>query len=107
MGLAWFYLRLFGADDGTQPHLCVHVFMDGRHAVAVPCPPQIYGHAAIPVYSIMAVVDAGFGYAILCGDIFVGSSFFLMEANHLLFKSEVQFCDIMSIYLLVILIIAY
>ena len=47
-----------GADDGTRTHLCVHVFMDGRHAVAVPFPPQICGHAAISVYSIMAVVDA-------------------------------------------------
>ena len=25
--------------------------------------------------------DAGFGYAILCGDTFVGSSLFLMEAD--------------------------
>ena len=58
MGLAGFYLRLLGADDGTRTHLCVYVFMDGRHAVAVPCPPQICGHAAISVYSIMAVVDA-------------------------------------------------
>ena len=58
MGLAWFYLWLFGADDGTQPHLCVHVFMDGRHAVAVSCPLQIYSHAAVAVHSIMAVIDA-------------------------------------------------
>ena len=38
MGLAWLCSRLFGADDGAQTHLCVHVFMDGRSAVAVPYP---------------------------------------------------------------------
>ena len=30
--------------------------------------------------------DAGFGYAILCCDAFVGSPFFLVEADNLLFK---------------------
>ena len=38
MGLAWLCPRLFGADDGAQTHLRVHVFMDSRSAVAVPCP---------------------------------------------------------------------
>jgi hypothetical protein len=30
--------------------------------------------------------DTGFGYAILSGDAFVGSSFLLMESDDLLFK---------------------
>ena len=38
MGLAWLCPRLFGADDGAQTHLRVHVFMDSHSAVAVPCP---------------------------------------------------------------------
>jgi hypothetical protein len=28
--------------------------------------------------------DAGFGYTVLCGDAFVGSSFFFMKADNLL-----------------------
>ena len=31
--------------------------MDGRSAVAVPCPLQIGCHAAVAVYSMIAVVD--------------------------------------------------
>ena len=30
MGLAWLCPRLFGADDGAQTHLRVHVFMDSQ-----------------------------------------------------------------------------
>ena len=58
MGLAWFYLQLFGANDGTQTYLRVHVFMDGRNAVAVTCPLQICSHAAVAVRFILAVLDA-------------------------------------------------
>ena len=58
MGLAWLCPRLFGANDGAQIHLRIHVFMDSRSAVAVPCPLQIGGHAAVAVHSIMVVVDA-------------------------------------------------
>ena len=32
--------------------------MDGRSAVAVPCPLQIGGHAAVAIHPVMAVVDA-------------------------------------------------
>ena len=37
MGLSRLCPQLFGADDGAQTHLRIHVFMDGRCAVAVPC----------------------------------------------------------------------
>ena len=58
MGLSRLCPWLFGADDGAQTHLLVHVFMDGRSAVAVPRPFQIGGHAAVAIHSFMAVVDA-------------------------------------------------
>lgn len=49
--------RLLGTDDGTQAHLHVHVFMDGRSAVTVPCPCQIGSHATVTVHTVMTVVD--------------------------------------------------
>ncbi len=57
MELAWLCSRLFWADDGAQTHLCVHVFMDGRSAVAVLCPLQISRHAVVAVHSVMAMAD--------------------------------------------------
>ncbi len=58
MGLARLCSRFFGANDGAQTHLRIHVFMDGCSTVAVPCTFQISGHAAVTVHSIMAVIDA-------------------------------------------------
>lgn len=58
MGPAWLCNRLFEADDGAQTHLCVHIFMDGRSTVAMPCPLQISDHAAVAVHLVMAMVDA-------------------------------------------------
>ena len=39
-----------------------------------------------PLREVHHIGDAGFGYAILSCDAFVGSPFFLMEADNLLFK---------------------
>jgi dTDP-glucose pyrophosphorylase len=39
-----------------------------------------------PLREVHHIGDTGFGYAILSGDTFVSSSFFLMEADNLLFK---------------------
>lgn len=57
MGLARLCPRLFGTDDGAQTHLRVHVFMDGRSALVVPCPLQIGGHVVVTIHSVMTVVD--------------------------------------------------
>ena len=39
-----------------------------------------------PLREVHHIGDAGFGYPILCGDAFVGPSFFLMETDDLLLK---------------------
>ena len=49
--------RLYGADDGMQAQLGVHILMDGRLAVAESFTLQINSHAAVAVHSVMAVVD--------------------------------------------------
>lgn len=48
---------LFRTDNGMQPQLDVHIFMDGRLAVAVASALQIGRHAAVAVHSAVAVVD--------------------------------------------------
>lgn len=57
MGLPGLYPRLYGADDGMQAQLGVHILMDGRLAVTESFTLQINSHAAVAVYSVMAVVD--------------------------------------------------
>ncbi len=57
MGLARLHSRLLGTDDGMQPQFRIHIFMDCHLAVAVPPAFQIDRHAAVSVYSIVAVVD--------------------------------------------------
>ena len=57
MGLPWLCPRSLGADDGTQAQFPVHIFMDCCLTVAVPPVLQIGSHTAVPVYSIVAVVD--------------------------------------------------
>ncbi len=49
--------RLFRTDNGMQPHLDVHIFMDSRLAVAVAFALQIGRHAAVAVHSAVAVVN--------------------------------------------------
>ena len=46
-----------GTDDGAQAQLCVHVFMDGRGAVAVSPALQVCPHAAVAINAVVAVVD--------------------------------------------------
>lgn len=48
---------LFGTDNRMQTLFDVHIFMDGRLAVAVASALQIGPHAAVAVHSAMAVVD--------------------------------------------------
>ena len=57
MGLPWLCPRSLRADDGIQTQFPVHIFMDCCLAVAVPLALQIGSHTAVPVYSIVAVVD--------------------------------------------------
>ena len=49
--------RLLRADDGTQAHLRVHVFMDGSGAVTISFALQIGRHAAAAVNTVVPVVD--------------------------------------------------
>ena len=57
MGLSWLCPRFLWADDGMQAQFPVHIFMDCCLAIAVPPALQIGSHTAVPVYSIVAVVD--------------------------------------------------
>ncbi len=57
VGLPGLCPRLFGTDDGTQPHLHVHVFMDSCGTVAVSYALQIGRHAAVAVNAVVPVVD--------------------------------------------------
>lgn len=57
MGLPRLCPRPLGADDGIQTQFPVHIFMDCCLAVAVPPALQIGRHTAVPVYSVVAVVD--------------------------------------------------
>ena len=56
VGLGQLRSRLFGADDGAQSQLLVHIFMYGGSAVAVSPALQINRHAAVTVNTIVAVV---------------------------------------------------
>ena len=57
MGLPWLCPWFLWADNGTQAQFPIHIFMDCCLAVAVPPALQIGSHTAVPVYSIVAVVD--------------------------------------------------
>ena len=57
MGVPRLCPRFLRADDGMQAQLLIHIFMDCCLAVAVPSAFQIGRHAAVSVYSIVAVVD--------------------------------------------------
>ena len=57
MRLPGLCLRLFGANDGMQAHLRVHIFMDGSNTVAVSFTPQIDRHAAVAIDTVVPVVD--------------------------------------------------
>ena len=56
MSLSRLCPRLFGADDGMQPHLNVHIFSDGSGAVAVSFALQIDCHTAIAKDTVMFVI---------------------------------------------------
>ena len=56
VGLGRLRPRLFGADDGAQSQLLVHIFMYGGSAVTVSPALQVNRHAAVTVNTIMAVV---------------------------------------------------
>ena len=57
MGLLGLCPRFPGADDGMQAHLCVHIFMDGSGAVAIPFALQAGCHAAVAIDAVVPVVD--------------------------------------------------
>ena len=58
MGLPRLCPWFLWADDGMQAPFTVHIFMDCCLAIAVPPPAlQIGSHTALPVCSIVAVVD--------------------------------------------------
>lgn len=57
MGLLGLCPRFPGADDGMQVHLCVHIFMDGSGAVAIPFALQAGCHAAVAIDAVVPVVD--------------------------------------------------
>ena len=51
--------RLFRTDNGMQPRLGVHIFMNGRLAVAAALALQTGRHAAAAVHSAVAAADFG------------------------------------------------
>ena len=55
MGLPWLCPRSLRADDGMQTQFPVHIFMDC--CLAVPPALQTDSHTALPVCSIVAVVN--------------------------------------------------
>jgi hypothetical protein len=57
MRLPWLCPWFFRADDGMQPHLRVHIFMDGSGAVVVSFTFQISRHGTVAVNTVMSVVD--------------------------------------------------
>jgi len=57
MRLPWLCPWFFRADDGMQPHLSVHIFMDGSGAVAVSFTLQIDRHGTVAVNTVVPVVD--------------------------------------------------
>jgi len=69
MGVPGLCPRFLGANDGTQAQFRIHIFMDCRPAVAVPPAFKIGRHAAVSVYSVVAVVDF---FNLLLGRCFLG-----------------------------------
>ena len=50
-------IRLLWTHDGMKTQFHVHIFMDGRRAVAVTFPSQICRHAPVTINAIVFMVD--------------------------------------------------
>ena len=57
MWLPMHILRLFRTDNRIQPHLFIHILMNGHRTVTEPFACQINGHAPVSVHAIVLVVN--------------------------------------------------
>ena len=57
MWLPMHILRLFRTDNRIQPHLFIHILMNGHRTVTKPFACQINSHAPVSVHAIVLVVN--------------------------------------------------